>query len=103
MAPEALTDTSRDANRHCLKMGRASDVWSLGCILYQMCYGKPPFYNLSMIQRMQAITDPSYHIPFPPLPNPTLLQAMQACLNRDAKRRPTIPDLLQCPFLQPNK
>jgi serine/threonine-protein kinase TTK/MPS1 len=42
MAPEALTDIGGDGNRM-VKQGRPSDVWSLGCILYQMVYPNTTF------------------------------------------------------------
>ncbi|KAG1729941.1 kinase-like domain-containing protein [Suillus lakei] len=42
-----------------LKVGRASDVWSLGCILYQMVYGHPPLFRTLA----HVIEYPDYSIP----------------------------------------
>ncbi|KAK4240634.1 kinase-like domain-containing protein [Achaetomium macrosporum] len=92
------------------KIGKASDVWSLGCILYQMVYGAPPFANSPhMIARVQAICDWDHVIPLPdvtmasaPVP-PSLIRTMRRCLNRDASLRPTCDELLSKtdPFLYP--
>ena len=77
MSPESITDTnapapgmSRDAAGRPLKkdmrIGKASDVWSLGCILYQMAYGRPPFAHIqNQITRIMAITNPKHIIEFP--------------------------------------
>jgi serine/threonine-protein kinase TTK/MPS1 len=76
---------------YCPQVGRASDIWSLGCILYQMVYGRTPFFHLgNMIQKMHAITNPDYHIDFPPTANPDLLHTMQRCLDRNPRTRATM-------------
>ncbi len=121
MSPESIENPDgRGPERH-YKVGRASDVWSLGCILYQMVYGHPPFHYYSgIVQKMKAIPDPSIPIQFPetvdsvlpshssvpsaqggagdgdgkvkvPMP---IIETMKRCLARNAKERATIPELL---------
>lgn len=62
MSPEAI-ELPEGTRR--LKVGRASDVWSLGCILYQMVYGQPPFHALNVMQKMRVIPDQTHVIDFP--------------------------------------
>jgi len=52
MSPESISDFNADVDsdqRPDFKISRASDVWYLGCILYQMVYGKPPFFRENTI------------------------------------------------------
>lgn len=68
-----------------------------------MIYGKTPFSHLAMIPKIQKIIDPSYAIEFPPVETPFLVDVMRACLSRDPKKRPTIPQLMEHPFLKPDQ
>lgn len=100
MSPESIQTTSLEPGKRCLKISRKSDVWSLGCILYHLAYGKTPFQHIaSMPEKMVAITSHKHVIDYPPLPNPQLRDVLMLCLQRDAKQRPTISELLEHPYL----
>jgi serine/threonine-protein kinase TTK/MPS1 len=115
MSPEAI---EAPVGMSRLKIGRASDVWSLGCIFYQMVYGAPPFQAYNVHQKMRIIPDGSWNIPYPEVSVPIIpahktksgqpekdegnpvrvpacfIATMQKCLERDPKKRAMIPELL---------
>lgn len=102
MAPEAIRDMSSGENgKSKSKISPKSDVWSLGCILYYMTYGKTPFQHIiNQISKLHAIIDPNHVIEFPDITEKDLQDVLKRCLIRDPKLRISIPELLAHPYVQ---
>lgn len=130
MSPESLMDSNQYAftaahngrfsvppplhhhhTKKLMKLGKPSDVWSLGCILYQMVYGDPPFAHIpNQMSRCQAIINWNHAIEFPEKVGSVrvplgLIRTMKRCLNREQSQRPTCEELLADtdPFLYPQE
>ncbi|KFP02047.1 Dual specificity protein kinase TTK, partial [Calypte anna] len=103
MPPEAIKDMSSygENGKSRSKISPKSDVWSLGCILYCMTYGRTPFQHITNpINKLHAIVDPSYEIEFPDIAEKDLQDVLKRCLIRNPKQRISVSELLIHPYVQ---
>ena len=82
------------------KTSRASDIWSLGCILFQLSQGHPPFWEFSLIQKINAIVNNSLKIKYFSSVDFLQFDVINNCLKRQPDSRPNISELLIHPFLR---
>ncbi|XP_010180934.1 PREDICTED: mitogen-activated protein kinase kinase kinase 19 [Mesitornis unicolor] len=92
MAPEVISESG---------YGRKSDIWSVGCTVFEMATGKPPLASMDRIAAMFYIG--AHRGLMPSLPDrfsSTAVDFVHACLTRDQHERPSALQLLDHPFLK---
>ncbi|XP_071602562.1 mitogen-activated protein kinase kinase kinase 19 isoform X1 [Heliangelus exortis] len=92
MAPEVINESG---------YGRKSDIWSLGCTVFEMATGKPPLASMDRIAAMFYIG--AHRGLMPSLPDRfsgTAVDFVRACLTRDQHERPSALQLLDHPFVK---
>ncbi|NXU36968.1 STK36 kinase, partial [Drymodes brunneopygia] len=88
MSPELVEERPYD---------HTADLWSVGCILYELFVGTPPFYTNSIFQLVSLIIkDP---VKWPMTMNPVFKSFLQGLLMKDPHQRLSWPELLSHPFI----
>jgi NIMA (never in mitosis gene a)-related kinase len=90
MSPEICA-----AERYTLK----SDIWSLGCIIYELCSREPPFNAKSHFQLVQKIKEGKIS-PLPTVYSKELNAVINDCLKVNPDRRPDTATLLNLPVVK---
>ncbi|XP_067106446.1 serine/threonine-protein kinase PLK2-like [Osmerus mordax] len=78
--------------------GCESDVWALGCVMYTMLLGKPPFETTNLKETYRCIREARFSIP-----SSLSIQAKQlisSMLSKTPADRPHLEDILQHDFTQ---
>ncbi|NWT61852.1 STK36 kinase, partial [Erythrocercus mccallii] len=88
MSPELVEERPYD---------HTADLWSVGCILYELYVGTPPFYTNSIFQLVSLIIkDP---VKWPLTMSPVFKSFLQGLLMKDPHQRLSWPELLSHPFI----
>ncbi|KAJ6782417.1 hypothetical protein PWT90_08164 [Aphanocladium album] len=90
MSPEICA-----AEKYTLK----SDIWSLGCIIYELCAREPPFNAKTHYQLVQKIKEGKV-APLPEIYSPELNQVIRDCLKVNPDRRPDTVQLMNLPVVR---
>ncbi|XP_075263764.1 serine/threonine-protein kinase PLK1-like [Convolutriloba macropyga] len=73
------------------------DIWAIGCILYTLLVGKPPFETQTLNDTYERIKANDYHIPHK-LGNEAA-SLIRKLLSADPNKRPKVRDIMVDPFM----
>uniref|UniRef100_A0A3Q3JY89 non-specific serine/threonine protein kinase n=1 Tax=Monopterus albus TaxID=43700 RepID=A0A3Q3JY89_MONAL len=90
MSPELVEEKPYD---------HTADLWSLGCILYELHTGAPPFYTNSIFHLVQLIVRDQVKCIFSSYLMFPLQSFLKGLLTKDPQKRLSWPDLLHHPFV----
>ncbi|XP_018431419.1 PREDICTED: serine/threonine-protein kinase 36-like, partial [Nanorana parkeri] len=89
MSPELVLERPYD---------HRSDLWALGCIVYELLVGTPPFYTHNIFQLVSIITQQP--VRWPKEVSAELKDFLQGLLTKEPTLRLSWPDLLRHPFIK---
>ena len=78
---------------------KKADIWSLGCVLYEMCMFKRPFQDTTREGVYQKIINKEPE-PFPLNYSQDLKELSNLMLQKDPKKRPTSHELANIPIIK---
>ena len=76
-----------------------SDIWSLGCIMYELCARQPPFNAKTHFHLVQKIKEGRFE-PLPSIYSPELQGVIKSCLKTNPLTRPDTASLIQLPVVR---
>ncbi|XP_008278362.1 mitogen-activated protein kinase kinase kinase 19 [Stegastes partitus] len=95
MAPEVINETG---------YGRKSDIWSVGCTVFEMATGKPPLAHMDKMAALFYIGAQRGLMPsLPDAFSDNAKDFVNICLTRDQKLRPSADQLLKHSFIPKNE
>ncbi|GJJ13098.1 hypothetical protein Clacol_007348 [Clathrus columnatus] len=86
MSPELMQEKSYDTK---------SDIWSLGCLIYELCSLKPPFHEAKTHSELSIFVRNGRIPPLPKGYSQALHQIIKSMLNVNPAMRPSAQQLLQ--------
>ncbi|KAJ3047760.1 Serine/threonine-protein kinase tousled-like 2 [Rhizophlyctis rosea] len=102
LPPEVFTPRSQEP----IKISSKVDVWSLGCIFYELLYGVKPFGNdrsQHTILQESTIMNDALHLTFPgkPVVGQETKDFIKRCLEYRKEKRPDVLTLAKDPYVNP--
>lgn len=76
-----------------------SDIWAVGCIMYELCAKEPPFNARTHIQLVQKIREGKFN-PLPDCYSPELKNVIGSCLRVNPDHRPDTAALIHLPIIR---